>query len=155
VARKFKFCISCRRTITDTEFRRGLYVETRRGMLCATCARRLDEEPVRPAPAAPPAEPLPTQTAAPAGKPPAPGEAVGKAAAERLENIERQLEGIQRILLFDRSSTWSVMAGVAQLLAVGMLVVAAFRWLDDPVTVLLVAVIFQIMALTFFVKGRM
>ena len=146
MARKYKFCVNCRRTITESELRRGLYVEARRGILCATCAQQLDEELSQPAPASPPSEAARESAES--------GDVHDKIAADHLENIQRQIEAIQRILLFETSSSWTVLAGMAQLLAVGMMVIAGFRWLDDPLDLLLVALIFQVMALTFFVKAR-
>ncbi len=65
--RKFKFCFRCRRTITEPEVQRGLFVQTPNGMLCATCAQQLDEETEAakqlaaaqaPIPAAPPEPPV-------------------------------------------------------------------------------------------------
>ena len=128
---------------------RGLYVQTERGVLCATCAQHLDE--------APPEEPI----AAGAGEvfprveEPLRAEVRAPEKSEQLEEIGRQVEDIRRTLLFEKSSAWNLIAVLAQALAVAMLFVAIFRWLDDPVSLLLVALIFQVMALTFFVKASL
>jgi len=149
VSRRFKFCVNCRRTITDTETDRGLYVQTERGAICATCAQRLDEAPLEEgtesiaADVSPRVE-APTQPAVHAD-----------ASRKQLEEIGGQVEDIRRTLLFGKSSAWNLIAVLAQALALAMLLVAIFRWLDDPVSLLLVALIFQVMALTFFVKASL
>ena len=149
MARRFKYCVDCRRTITDTETDRGLYVQTERGVLCATCAQRLDE--------APPEEPTAAATGevSPRVEEPLRAEARAPGKSKQLEEIGRQVEDIRRTLLFEKSSAWNLIAVLAQALAVAMLLVAIFRWLDDPVSLLLVALIFQVMALTFFVKASL
>jgi hypothetical protein len=180
--RKFKFCLRCRRTITEDEVQRGLFVRMPHGMLCATCAQQLDEETEaakklaagrEPAPAdlpapaveekpapVPPAElpkkePAPDPPAAPAGTPlaePQPGGS--EPPAQLLDGIRQHLEAIHRALVFEKSSPWNVLATVAQCLAVGMLILGAVNWADNPMHLLLVALIFQVMALTFFVRGK-
>jgi hypothetical protein len=177
--RKFKFCLHCRRTIAENEVQRGLFVQTPHGMLCATCAQQLDEEteaakklaaaepamkatagggcatPEKPAPV-PPAEPPKEEPApelssiphsalrTPQSEPP----------AQLLDGIRQHLEAIHRTLVFEKSSPWNVLATVAQCLAIGMLILAAVNWADNPMQLLLVALIFQVMALTFYVRGK-
>ena len=196
--RKFKFCLQCRRTIAENEIQRGLFVQTLHGMLCATCAQRLDEEteaakqlaatqaPVPAPPAEPPKEePAPRPSLIPqvsvheeppAGvptpiapdppdapvSPPTPADAPSagpqssgrEPAAQLLDGIREHLEAIHRTLVFEKSSPWNVFATVAQCLAVGMLILGAINWADNPMHLLLVALIFQVMALTFFVRGK-
>ena len=124
-------------------------------MLCATCAQRLDEEPAEsPAPMAPP-EAVPAEKAEPIREQPASKDDRATVHSDHLEGIRQQIEAIQRILLFEKSSTWNVLGGVMQCLAVGMVVIAALKWLDEPMNVLLVALVFQLMALTFFMKARL
>ena len=155
MARKFKFCINCRRTITESNLGRGLYVETDDGLLYATCAQRLDEpgrSPGAGAPAAaggkrPAPKPSPQRPAAPSAK-------EVESRTSDIESIRQHVEAIRRILLFEKSSTWNVIAAVVQCLAIGMLIIAVFKWLDDPMNTLLLALILQVMALTFFLKGR-
>jgi len=128
-------------------------VETERGLLCATCAQRLDEEAApEPKPAQPEAvqarpDPELTQTA------PARTEDAARL-GEDLRGIRQKLDLIHRAVMFEKSSTWNVVGAVAQCLAAGMLLAAAFRWLEDPLNLLLVALMFQVMALTFFVKAK-
>ena len=164
--RKFKFCLHCRRTIVEKEIQRGLFVQTPQGMLCATCAQKLDEETEAakhlaaaqaPAPAKPPAPQIEEKAAPdpPASAPPvAPQSGAPQAPAQLLDGIRQQVEAIHRTLLFEKSSPWAVLATVAQCLAVGMLILAAVNWADNPMHLLLVALIFQVMALTFFVRGK-
>ncbi len=177
--RKFKFCLHCRRTIAEDEIERGLFVQTPQGMLCATCAQRLDEEteaakqnaaPQAPVPAEPPAPPIEEKlppsdparlitldppAARTADAPPAGARFGGpQPPTELLDGIHERLEAIQRTLVFEKSSSWNVLATIAQCLAVGMLILGAVNWADNPMHLLLVALIFQVMALTFYVRGK-
>ena len=214
MARKFKFCLRCRRTISENEVQRGLFVQTPNGMLCATCAQQLDEEteaakqlapapsttlradpseaerPVQaPVPVEVEMEPIPETsvpaTAAPVEKPvsrvpssqsrerptaeanarpreatvaldPPSGRHTGASEppSEVLGGIREHLEQIHRALVFEKSSPWNVLATIAQCLAVGMLILGAINWAEGPTHLLLVALIFQVMALTFFVRGK-
>lgn len=131
-------------------------MESSRGLLCATCAQRLDETPALPDPsetsgqaAAAPDETARESTDAAKGKP--------DGMMEHLEGMRRQIEAIHRLLLFEKTSAWNVIAGVAQCLAVGMLVVAAMQWLEEGrsvLNILMVTIVFQVMALTFFLKAK-
>jgi hypothetical protein len=174
--RKYKFCFRCRRTITENEVERGLFVQAPNGMLCATCAQRLDEETdvkqtagpstplrARPSEAEPPAKPRakaveekPSSISPPERPwtPPAPQSGVGGPPAQWLDGIREHLEAIHRALIFEKSSPWNVLATIAQCLAIGMLILGAFNWADNPTRLLLVALVFQVMALTFFVRGK-
>jgi hypothetical protein len=176
--RKFKFCLHCRRTIVENEIQRGLFVQTPQGMLCATCAQKLDEEteaakrlaaaqaPVpaeppappieeKPAPAPPVKAPTPVAPDPPAGTPLAdPQSGAPEPPAQLLDGMRQQVEAIYRTLIFEKSSPWTVLATIAQCLAVGMLILGAVNWADNPMHLLLVALIFQVMALTFFVRGK-
>lgn len=158
MARRFKFCVNCRRTITDSEVRRDLYVDSPQGMLCATCAQQLDEahEP-EPATRARPARRDAGAAKAPARTRPVARQPVDDAGGKHLEAIREQVESIHRTLLFEKTSPWNVIAAVSQCLAIGMLLVAALQWLEGEGTVLnvlLVTIVFQLMALTFFIKAR-
>jgi len=154
VERKFKFCAQCRRTLTDAELARGLYVTTDDGMLCANCAQRLDETLPDSSPtdevsasASPGIDPTPAAL---------PPDITGDL-SERLEKIGEQAEAIHRILLFEKTSTWNVVAGVAQCLAAGMLLISALQWFDGGSRVLnalILTLVFQVMALTFFLKAK-
>jgi hypothetical protein len=73
---------------------------------------------------------------------------------QALDGIREHLEAIHRTLIFEKSSPWNVFATVAQCLAVGMLILSAVNWAGDPTRLLLVALVFQVMALTFYVRGK-
>jgi len=154
--RKFKFCIRCRRTITDRELERGLHVESTRGLLCATCAQILDEAAQH---ATPEREALKPALKTAKSKPAVDGptrESADKT-VEHLESLKEQVETIQRILLFEKTSVWNVIAGVAQCLAVGMLAMAGMQWLEggeNTGNLLMITIVFQLMALTFFLKAK-
>ena len=116
------------------------------------------EEPSAKAPA--PVAPDPPAAAANPPTPPedtpfgAPQPAGPEPPAQLLDGIRQHLEAIHRTLVFEKSSPWNVLATVAQCLAVGMLILGAINWADNPMHLLLVALIFQVMALTFFVRGK-
>jgi len=154
VARKFKYCAHCRRTITDSELQRGLYVTSKQGLLCASCARELDE--VETEEAAAPAAPSPGPSAREEAAPPA-AHPLTEKAADHLQAIREQTESIHRALAFEKTSSWNVVAAVTQCLAVGMLLVAALKWLDGEgsvLNILMATIVFQLMALTFFLKAK-
>lgn len=74
-----------------------------------------------------------------------------------MAGLHRHVEAIHRILVFEKSSPWNVLATVTQCLAVGILLIALFNWVEHPqsvLNILLVALILQVMALTFYVKGK-
>ena len=90
MAKKFKFCLHCRRSITESHIARGLFVKTKYGMLCPECAQSLEENEPAPeqaveatpvAPSAPP--PAPEPVPQPEPKPePAPAEVAPPVAPE-------------------------------------------------------------------------
>jgi len=160
VKRKYQFCTRCRRTITENELRRGLHVESKHGLLCATCTQLMDEAQ-EPAGGAPPPSGSSAAAQPEPHPPPADDRPPAKPAPDHsgrhLERIREQVEAIHRALLFEKTSPWNVIAGVAQCLAIGMLIIAALQWFEgggSVLNVLMVAVLFQVMALTFFLKAK-
>lgn len=113
------------------------------------------EEPPASAPApdapGPPAAPAQPPDSTPFGAPQPGGP---EPPAQLLDGIRQQVEAIHRTLVFEKSSPWNVLATVAQCLAVGMLILGAVNWAGNPTHLLLVALVFQVMALTFFVRGK-
>lgn len=159
MAKKFKFCIHCRRLILDSEISRNEFVTTRYGLICLSCAERLGESTeAEPAPVE--EKKVPAQGAAPRPEPeqvPAPrpvSPATPAISPEGIEKLLAQLDQIQRILLFEKSSPWNVVAAVTQCLAVGLLLLAVLNWHGQPGNMLLASLIFQVMTLTFFLKAR-
>jgi hypothetical protein len=69
------------------------------------------------------------------------------------DEILDELRSINRALVFERSSVWNVLGGVAQVFVPAIVALAAMNW-DQPTNMLLLAVLVQLIALTFFVKGR-
>ena len=98
------------------------------------------------APVAPPA-PLPT---------PEPDRELHK----QIAGIREQVESIYRVMLFEKTSAWNVLGAVAQCLAAAVLVYALIQitgaQAEQPfaLSLLIVALIFQVMALTFFLKAK-
>ena len=155
MAKKFKFCIHCRRLILESELSRNEFVTTRYGLICRSCADRLGETPEPEAPPPPRKEetapaPEPAPPPAPAPPPPSPP----AFSSSGIEKLLAQLDQIQRILLFEKSSVWNVIGAVTQCLAAGMLLLAILNWHDQPMNLLLIALLFQMMTLTFFVKAK-
>jgi hypothetical protein len=175
VSKRFKFCIRCRRTIAQKEFDRGLFVDTANGPVCATCARRLDEETagiplgatepqdLQPpkAKSRPKAEPEPTKPA------PAQQRAMPEIPKDHplhsllrdeflsvLTGLREHLEHIHRSVLFEKSSHWNVLGTAAEALTIAFLVIAGINWTTSPDKFILAAIVFQIMALAFFVRGK-
>lgn len=99
-------------------------------------------------------EAKPNPTAQSVEDAPRPASAKSEEAARLLADIRQKLEVIHDGLMFEKTSSWNVLGGVAQVIAVGALVMAVFNWLDDPLNLLMVALIFQVLTLTFFVKGK-
>ena len=116
------------------------------------------EEPPAEAPASvapdPPVAPADAPAPPDEKSPAAPQPGASEPSVQLLNGIREHLEGIHRTLVFEKSSAWNVFATVAQCLAVGMLILAAVNWADNPMQLLLVALIFQVMALTFYVRGK-
>jgi hypothetical protein len=219
VARKSRYCLHCRRTITDAQAARGEFVATPFGTMCPECARRhaepeaatppapepgLQPEPKAepkpepkpepkveprpepktepkpepkiepkaeprvetetvPAPVAPsPTPDTPPPSPVPAPPPPAPAPPTPEARhpapshdpSPLLTSIQQELEAIRRVLLFEKTSPWNVLAVVAQCVAACVFVLAVIQWQDSPQNLLLAAIVLQLMALTFFLKGK-
>ena len=71
-----------------------------------------------------------------------------------LEDIRRELSEVRQALQFEKSSIWNVGGGIAQCFAVAALIFAAANWGADPKPALLLAILLQLMALTFFFNAR-
>ncbi|MGD1001804.1 MAG: hypothetical protein ABSA67_14010 [Candidatus Brocadiia bacterium] len=115
----------------------------------------IEEKPAPVPPAEPPAPVALDPPAPTAGTPAADPQSGGpEPPAELLDDIREHVEAIHRTLVFEKSSPWNVLATIAQCLAFGMLILGAINWADNPMHLLLVALIFQVMALTFFVRAK-
>lgn len=202
MARKYRYCIHCRRVLIESEIQRGEFVNTDFGILCPQCAEKLraeqppppppppekETEPATPeeppAQVPPQAEPKPeppkpsrpsrarrasSTVAAPKAEPapivepppkvePAPPPAVNTpeppGTSPELRRISEQLDQLLRAMLFEKSSIWNIMGAVAQCIAAGVFIIALLNWLDGPQLLLQTALLLQVAALTFFVKGK-
>jgi hypothetical protein len=76
--------------------------------------------------------------------------------ARRLDELLQEVRAISRELLYERSSIWNVFGGIAQVFALGVLALAAARWegAEKGAPLLILALLLQVMALTFFVNGK-
>ena len=142
MSKSIRQCVRCRCTLDESDLARGEHVETKDGLYCGPCALALDKRPAAPSPG--------TEITA------SPAETIA-GLAEDIEAIREQVETIQRTLLYEKTTAWNVAGGVAQCLAIGMVLMGGLAWLDgggNVLNLLLLSIVFQIMALTFFVKGK-
>ena len=72
---------------------------------------------------------------------------------ENTHALTEQLAFI-RALTFEKHSLWNVLGAVAQCFALASFATACVRWSAGPLPMLMVAVLLQIMALTFFFQGK-
>lgn len=120
-----------------------------------------EEEPPREAPPPPPdADEHPsTEGPAEAQRSPAPPEEepeedAGPDPFGLLEDIRRQVGQIRQSVAFESTSAWNVFGAVAQTFALAALLFAGVTWASGPMDMLLVAILLQLMALTFFLNGK-
>ena len=72
-----------------------------------------------------------------------------------LESIHKEVKNINRALTFEEASIWNILGAVVQCFVFAALVFAYLRegW-GRPETMLMLAILFQLMALTFFTLKR-
>lgn len=176
------YCARCARTISSAEMEDGLVVETERGFFCAECAQYVKssspapaqvDAPARPAQREPAgevvAEPVPHSGSKPTV---APGSTVGReessdeAASEKteeavpddpvqlLKEIRNELKPITQAVLYERASVWNLLGAIGQIFALALLLVAVIEWSVASTTVLLAAILVQLMTLTCFLRGK-
>ena len=166
-------CAWCGRPIQRGGRNSGPCVNTDQGMICAECmpayfaslsspdkprppvlkAVAHPAKPPQPPPPKPPPE-APPQPETPTPAPPPPAQPVDGNATRILEEIRKDLHDIRQSLTFERASLWNVLGGVAQCFAVATLGMAAVRWGDGSTDFLILGLLLQVMALTFFVKNK-
>ena len=71
-----------------------------------------------------------------------------------LEDIRQELSQVRQALQFEKPSVWNVVGGIVQCFALAALVFAGASWGGDPKPALLLAILLQLMALTFFFNAR-
>lgn len=173
-------CAWCGRPIERGGRKSGPCVNTDQGMICAECMpayfaslgspdkqrppvlKAVPRPPippethaqanlcdVTPAPETPPAAP-PTPT--PPSPPPA--QPADGNATRILDEMRQDLKDIRQSLMFERASLWNVLGGVAQCFAVASVGVAAVQWGNGATDFLILGLLLQVMALTFFVKNK-
>jgi len=167
-------CARCRRALSNEELQSRDLMFTEHGPICDDCAatyragldvaRQADALRDAPSPAASVVDPAPEQEDAAAPAPAAdeapdepelkPETEAQKDALDLLDDIRRETEAIRRTVLFDKTSTWNVLGAVTQCFALGALVMACVRWGSGPEPMLLVAILLQLMTLTFFFHGK-
>jgi D-glycero-D-manno-heptose 1,7-bisphosphate phosphatase len=121
-------CGRCGRTVRAADIESGRAFNKDGVCLCEACvsAMRAEKAPARPSG----------------------GAARGKAVTN--EDLLHELQNISRALTYERFSFWHIFGAIAQALAIGSLVIMRM-----PPEGLLWAIFFQLLALTFFVLGRL
>lgn len=174
-------CVICHRSLSAREIEEGLVVQSEKGLICVDCVPRMNgelESAASPPPQPKEARVVEGQPSSPGSRdvknpniprgnesdasPEAsnremaakhratPNDAV---MAARLDTILQEVHTISQFLLFERSSIWNVLGGVVQVFVFGVLAAAAL-WRGHTQELLLIALLLQVMVLTFFVKGR-
>jgi len=110
--------------------------------------------PERPAPASRPVEPA--EPEAPGGAPTS-----GAATSEQeddpiilMQRILDELKPISRAVMYEKTSIWNTLGGVAQIFALAVILFVLTEWTGEPLELLLLAVFLQLATLTFFLKGK-
>ena len=153
----YRYCLRCRRTLSRREIEEGLVTEVPDGLICSECAETSpapggSQEPTPIAPE--PEEPVRAAIEREEPAPTAEEEPEGEDPIDILKDILRELRDIRQSTTFEKSSIWNVLAVVMQCFAVGVLFVAGMRWATSGQIFLNLAIVLQLMALTFFFKGR-
>lgn len=148
-----KVCVRCGQEIPEGEDTSGPLLHTEDGIVCGRCMPQyfasLGEARAETQAEAP-------QEVASAKSEAGPAEAAPDDSdpARTLAEIRRELSRVRQAMMFERPSLWNILGGVTQCFAFAALVVAAFRWAGNPQPALLLAILLQTMALTFFFNGR-
>ena len=154
-------CVRCGRTISRDEMEDGLVVETENGFYCSDCVAHLQgaqgpatDVPLRAGEEEDIEQPVPPPTASPAAAPLA-----GPETSDEddpiviLRSILAEVKPIHRAIMYEKASVWNVLGGIAQIFALGAVLLLP-RWSDQWEGLLLLACFLQLLALTFFVKGK-
>lgn len=171
-------CVRCGRTIAPEEMENGLVLETEKGFYCSDCISYV--EGVRPD-AESRAGPVtgPEESSAAAGLEGAQraqplrevgsarrsgGEDIGHGADETqsieddpvslLQHILNEVKPIRRAIMYEKSSVWNVLGGIAQVFALGTVLIILVRWNEQADSLLLLACFLQLLTITFFLKGK-
>ena len=165
----YKYCVRCRRSLSEKEVQEGLVLSTDEGLICDRCISVVQDEleMERSGGEVEVAEEEDEEDEGERGEYPEAGPDEEKGEEEEqeegpeeegpiilLDEIHRDVRRIYRLMQFEKSSLWTVFGAVAQCFALGMLFMAAAYWTTRGNDLLLLAVVVQLMALTFFVKGK-
>ena len=72
-----------------------------------------------------------------------------------LESILKEVKSINRALAFEEASIWNILGAVVQCFGIAALMFAFHKgWQENADTMLLLAILLQLMALTFFMLKR-
>jgi len=108
----------------------------------------------RPEPASSPAEPAAPEAP---GVAPTPRAATSEAEEDPIILMQRildELKPISRAIMYEKTSIWNTLGGVAQIFALAVILFVLTEWTGEPLELLLLAVFLQLATLTFFVKGK-
>ena len=162
-------CVRCRRVLSNGEADSPAALYTEHGVICERCVpgykaaleaisegsfaedAGTDQPEAEPPGAVSEGDPEPEdEEPEPAG----PETAEQADAIDLLERIRREVTQVRQALLYEKTSLWNVLGAVTQCFALAALVAALVRWGRDPQPLLTLAVLLQVMALTFFFQGK-
>ena len=119
---EIKICSNCKKSISAKELRSGLVFQKDTKLICADCSQTLG---------------------------------LRKSGLNEntfiLESISNDVRNINRVLTYEKSSWLNIAGAVVQCLVFGILIFACVSKKESVHSTLLLALIFQVMALTFFV----
>ena len=81
-------------------------------------------------------------------------EAVPDDPVQLLKEIRNELKPITQAVLYERASVWNLLGAIGQIFALALLLVAVIEWSVASSTVLLAAILVQLMTLTCFLRGK-
>lgn len=81
-------------------------------------------------------------------------EAVPDDPAQLLKEIRNELKPITQAVLYEKASVWNLLGAIGQIFALALLLVAVIEWSVVSRTVLLAAILVQLMTLTCFLRGK-
>lgn len=119
---EIRICSSCKKTISDRDFKAGVVIQQDNRFFCQDCSKTL-------------------------------GLKKGNydEATFILQSLLTEVKNINRVITYEKATWLNIVAAVAQCFVFGTLIFAYLGSRENLETVLLLGIIFQIMALTFFV----
>ena len=118
---EIKICMQCKRSIPQRDIDEGRAILSDGKWICATCRKNVAQRV---------------------------GAGGNNVTAERLEATHNELKNIARLISFQKQTVWEVFFGIFQCIAFGMVFFAYVHWDSSSTQFLLLAVFFQLLAMT-------